>query len=90
MTKKVYEMNQKADEMKAEVQSLLDDGKLEEAKAKMQDLRAFKESIEIQEELEKEEEARLAEGAKNKLGAENKEKSANIIRAMLKKQQVTV
>lgn len=85
MTKKVYEMNQKADEMKAEVQSLLDDGKLEEAKAKMQDLRAFKESIEIQEELEKEEEARLAEGAKNKLGAENKEKSANIIRAMLKK-----
>ena len=72
--------------MKAEVQSLLDDGKLEEAKAKMQDLRAFKESIEIQEELEKKKKEELSEEAKNKVWSKkNKEKSANIIRAMLKK-----
>ena len=85
MTKKVYEMNQKAENMKNEVQKLLDENKVEEAKAKMQELREFKDAIKLQEELEADEEARLKEGAKNKVKDNEISKNANIIRAALKK-----
>lgn len=85
MTKKVFEMNQQAESMKNEVQKLLDESKLDEAKAKMQELRALKDAIKLQEELEADEEAALQADASNKIKNKSVNTSANIIRAAIKK-----
>ena len=94
--KKSLGMKNKLETMKNQVQTLLDENKVEEAKAKMEEVKTLKAAIEVQEELEKEEEASLiAESDNNndELDPENSmqmtknkvKENANCIRAMIKK-----
>lgn len=94
--KKSLEMKNKLETMKNQVQTLVDENKILEAEAKMEEVKTLRAAIKVQEELEKEEEASLiAESANNdyELDPENSmqmtknkvKKNANCIRAMIKK-----
>ena len=85
MKKKIYEMNQKLEGLKAEAQALLDENKLEEAKAKMQEVKDLKAAIEIQQELDNGEAEGMKARAKEAVKDTAIAKNANIVRAMLKK-----
>lgn len=94
--KKSLEMKNKLETMKNQVQTLVDENKILEAEAKMEEVKTLRAAIKVQEELEKEEEASLiAESTNNdyELDPENSmqmtknkvKKNANCIRAMIKK-----
>lgn len=85
---KSLEMKQKLQAMKNEAQAMLDNNKIEDAKAKMKEIKDYQDAIVMQEELEQ----LQKDDAENKIPeiqtAEDKttaHKNANIIRAMLKK-----
>lgn len=80
--KKIDEMKSQLGSLKTSAQKLLDENKVEEARAEMQKVRELKERINMQEELDIEEMERL----ENKIKPEKKtEKTASAIRAMIKK-----
>lgn len=64
--KKIDEMQNEFEVLKKEAQTLLDRGQIEEAKAKMQEVRNKKSAIEIQSDLDAEELKHLAEDIKEK------------------------
>lgn len=57
--RKIDEMLQQLNEMKGEVRSLLNDNKVEEAEAKMQEVRNLEKKIELQKQLDEEEERNI-------------------------------
>lgn len=85
--KKIEQMRANLEKLKVVAQTMLDENKIEEAKAKMQEVKDLKAAIEIQEALDKEEEEALKiEHAEIKAVAEDRSReNANIIRAMIKK-----
>ena len=93
--KKSLEMKNKLEQMKKDAQSLLDDNKVTEAKAKMEEIKNMKAAIEIQEQLEEEEHIDLHKttddienqyaNTKTGLNKKKTKESANMIRAALKK-----
>ncbi|GAB6150211.1 phage major capsid protein [Clostridium novyi] len=71
----IEEMRNKLNEMETEVRGLLEGDKIEEAKVKMEEVRAMKSKIQIQEELEAEEKRDLEKQKETeKRGNENMEK----------------
>ena len=83
--KKIIEMKAKLEELKKEVQDLLDAGKIEEAKAKMEEAKRQKAAVELQEQLDEEERNNLKNKAGQNTSDSKTKENANIIRAMLKK-----
>lgn len=84
--RKIDEMKNKLRTLTTETQNLLNDNKVEEAKAKMKEIKALKDAIDLQKELDEE----MKDNVKNKVPERGKSKStskenANIIRAMIKK-----
>lgn len=74
--------------MREEAQALIDENKFEDAKAKMQDIKALQDAIVMQEELEQLQKDDAAGKVTEATNPEDKAKThenANIIRAMLKK-----
>lgn len=85
---KSLQMKQKLQTMRDEAQALLDENKIEDARAKMQDIKALQDAILMQEELEqlqKDEAAGKITEATNPEDKAKTHENANIIRAMLKK-----
>lgn len=85
MKKKIYEMNQKLTGLKSEIQDLIDSNNVNDAKEKMKEAKALKEAIDLQQELLESEDNSLLEKAKEHIENNDITKSANIVRAMLKK-----
>ena len=88
--KKSIEMKNKLESLKNEAQNLLDQNKVEEAKAKMEEVKTMKAAIQLQEDLEKEEEETLKIENKYKdvdigLSKDSTKENATFIRAALKK-----
>ncbi len=87
--KKIDEMQNEFEVLKKEAQTLLDRGQIEEAKAKMQEVRNKKSAIEIQSDLDAEELKHLAEDIKEKQKVDDQtaktKENANAIRALIKK-----
>ncbi|MBQ9598865.1 MAG: phage major capsid protein [Clostridia bacterium] len=85
---KSLQMKQKLQSMRDEAQALLDENKIDEAKAKMQEINALKDAIVMQEELEqlqKDEAAGKITEQENPEAKATAHQNANIIRAILKK-----
>lgn len=68
---KIIEMQAKFETLKQQAQALLDAGKVEEAKAKMEEVKSQKAAIEMQKQLDMEEKAALEEKAKAKRPAKD-------------------
>lgn len=86
--KKIVEMKNKLANLKNEAQVLLDNNKITDAKAKMEEIKELKDAIEIQEALDKEEiEIMKAQAKNDPTGLTNNatKENANAIRAMIKK-----
>lgn len=82
--KKIDEMKSQLQSLRTSAQKLLDENKLEEAKASMKEIRELKEKIDVQEELDVEEMQTLASKVKPEKRADEGS-SASAIRAMIKK-----
>lgn len=80
---KTFEIKEKINSLSEEVRSLLDKKELEKSKEKMEELRALKETLKIQEELEQEELRNLKKGKQIKKG-ESKDMPVNEMRAITK------
>lgn len=75
------QLQNKLETLKAECQELLNQGKVEEAKAKMQEINATKDAIDVQKVLDQEEDEEMD----NKMPKDKKEKeAANALRAIIK------
>ncbi len=75
------QLNNKLETLKTECQELLNQGKVEEAKAKMQEINATKDAIGVQKVLDQEEDEEM----NNKMPKDKKEKeTANALRAIIK------
>lgn len=86
--KKVDEMKNKLETLKNEAQVLLDNNKVQDAQAKMDEVKNLKASITIQEELDQEEVEALentTNTVKEKEVTNKTKENANVIRAMIKK-----
>jgi HK97 family phage major capsid protein len=86
--KKIDELRNALEAVKAEAQTFLNENKVAEAKAKMEEVKELKASIEVQEALDAEEMEAMQNKMDNK--KETKEvkdmkQSANVVRAMIKK-----
>lgn len=86
--KKVDELKQQLEELKAQAQVFIDENKPADAKAKMEEIKNLKESIIVQQQLD----AEQADQINNKINSskgqeqlENVKQSANTVRAMIKK-----
>lgn len=75
------QLQNKLETLKTECQELLNQGKVEEAKAKMQEINATKDAIDVQKVLDQEEDEEMD----NKMPKDKKEKeAANALRAIIK------
>lgn len=86
--KKIDEMKNKLANLKNEAQVLLDNNKIQDAKAKMEEIKELKEAISVQEVLDQEEIEIMKAKAKNAstgLTQDATKENANAIRAMIKK-----
>ena len=86
--KKIDEMKNKLANLKNEAQVLLDNNKIQDAKAKMEEIKELKDAIAVQEVLDQEEIEILKAKAKNAstgLTQDATKENANAIRAMIKK-----
>ncbi|AUN12759.1 phage major capsid protein [Paraclostridium sordellii] len=86
--KKIDEMKNKLANLKNEAQVLLDNNKIQDAKAKMEEIKELKDAIAVQEVLDQEEIEIMKAKAKNAstgLTQDATKENANAIRAMIKK-----
>lgn len=86
--KKIDEMKNKLANLKNEAQVLLDNNKIQDAKAKMEEIKELKDAISVQEVLDQEEIEIMKAKAKNAstgLTQDATKENANAIRAMIKK-----
>ena len=86
--KKIDEMKNKLANLKNEAQVLLDNNKIKDAKAKMEEIKELKDAIAVQEVLDQEEIEIMKAQAKNAstgLTQDATKENANAIRAMIKK-----
>lgn len=84
---KIDELKNELETAKAEAQTLLNEKKVEEAKAKMEEVKALKASIALQEQLDAEELEEVNNKIENKKVGdkmENVKQTANALRAMIK------
>lgn len=85
--KKIDELKNSLETLKAEAQVLLDENKVGDAKAKMEEIKSMKEAIAIQEQLDKEELEKVEDKIEKKEVEDkmtNIKESANALRAIIK------